>query len=220
MNMLTAAGSTAIASAATSAATSASPSADASSASASGVATITLLAPLLPPERRHRPNALRSQNGSTRFLSPKEYDSKRRLARSQVPGAVFSPHFPGFKPETWGNGAEGHTVLTPQSQNDCKQPVHRDVSIICAKSGGAIEADDSPTSEVRVIYPKKRNKSVITQVKKLHDAHNETREMDLMEGGMVGAGTCIVRACALLSHPPPLFTPFLHALTGTQGGSH
>ncbi len=47
MNMLTAAGSTAIASAATSAATSASPSADASSASASGDATITLLAPLL-----------------------------------------------------------------------------------------------------------------------------------------------------------------------------
>ena len=54
----------------------------------------------------------------------------------------------------------------------------------------------SPTSEVRVIYPKKRGKSVITQVKTLHDAHNQTREMDLMEGGMVGAGSCIVSARA------------------------
>ena len=75
--------------------------------------TLTLLAPLLPPERRHRPNVLRSQNGSTRCLSPQEYDSMRRLARGQVPGAVFSPHFPGFKPETWGSSTEGHTVLSP-----------------------------------------------------------------------------------------------------------
>ena len=182
--------------------------------------TLTLLAPLLPPERRHRPNALRSQNGSMCFLSPDEYDSARRLARGQVPGAIFSPHFPGFEPKTWG--AEGHTVLTPQSQNERKQAVHRDISIICTKSDGAVEADDSPTSEVRVIYPKKRGKSIITQVKNLHDAHNQTREMDLMEGGMVGAGSCIVRAArALLSHPlSQLFTPFLHSLTGTQGGSH
>ena len=104
------------------------------------LATLTLLAPLLPPERRHRPNALRSQNGSMCFLSPDEYDSARRLARGQVPGAVFSHVFPGFKPETWGNGAEGHTVLTPQSQNERKHAVHRDISIICTKSSGAVEA--------------------------------------------------------------------------------
>ena len=144
----------------------------------------------------------------------------RRLARGQVPGAVFSPHFPGFKPETWGSSTEGHTVLTPQSQNDGKQPVHRDISIICTKSEGAIVADDSPTSEVRVIYPKNRGKSVITQVKKLHNAHNQTREMDLMEGGMVGAGSCIVRAYARCSATLTQTSLCFCTLIGTQGGSH
>ena len=137
--------------------------------------------------RPHLPNALRSASGEVRSLSDAEYKKLRRKlgTRSQVPGAIFHPGFAGFAPSTWET-----VVQAPQSAHATGVAARRTVKLwLEARNGGN-------ASLLYVHYPRRCEVNWKTGRKaamQMYSAHNQTREDDLMAGGMVGAGVHINR---------------------------